>query len=139
MPARVATHFGLDGQPDGWMSRAGFQRFAIVFPCVLAAFCVGLGYSARYLDPSTLHVQNPEYWQQPAHYAEACDRLTEALAALSIAMVGLFALVWRLVVRAQRFSPPRMDPKGLALATIPFMVFLAGWLVWLSSLFRLPA
>jgi hypothetical protein len=104
----------------------------------LAVIVVGLGYGARYLDPSSLHVQNAGYWQQPAHYSEACDRLTDALAVLMLGLVGMCALLWRVLVRAQRFSPPRMDRAGLALATIPFAIFLAGWLIWLPSLFRLP-
>jgi hypothetical protein len=48
------------------------------------------------------------------------------------------ALVFRLVLRAQRYSPPRIERGGLMLALIPFFLFVSWWGIWLSSLFGLP-
>lgn len=37
MPARIATHFGLNNQPNGWMSREASLRFSLVMVTVFAA------------------------------------------------------------------------------------------------------
>ena len=43
LPGRIATHFGLNGQPDGFMSRRGFVLFSILFPVALAGFLLYTG------------------------------------------------------------------------------------------------
>src|SRR3954454_2441218 len=42
LPARMATHFGLDGQPNGWMSREGAMWFmlALVFFLLITATAI---------------------------------------------------------------------------------------------------
>jgi uncharacterized membrane protein len=36
LPDRVASHFGAGGVPDGWMSKAAFAAFSLVFPIAIA-------------------------------------------------------------------------------------------------------
>jgi uncharacterized membrane protein len=138
LPERVATHFGFDGRPDGWMSRAGFTRFAVAFPVAIALFVLGLGYCARYTDPNSLHVANAAYWRSSEHYVQACDRLLAALGVLVGGLTVFLAFVWHVMARAQTQEPVRIDKSALIVAALPFAVFVAGWCIWLGRLYDLP-
>lgn len=137
-PPRLATKFSLGGRPLSWMSRAGLVRFAILFPIAISALILGLAYWLRFQDPQSLHVENGPYWQQPEHYAEACQRLLNALAVFMIAMVVMLALTWRAVVQANRSNPPRLGMRALLFSVCPFCVFLAWWCTWLPTTFQVP-
>jgi hypothetical protein len=138
LPERVATHFGFDGLPDGWMTRNGFLRFATIFPVVLSVFMVGIAYAARFFDPHTLHVANAAYWQQPEHYVEACNRLLAAMCVLASAMIVFLGAVWRIMAAAQSRDPVRIGKSALVVAALPFALFIALWIAWLSRSFELP-
>ncbi len=43
LPARIATHFGADGRPDGWSSLNGNITFTVVFGTLMTIFMLGTG------------------------------------------------------------------------------------------------
>jgi len=52
MPARLATHFGLNGQPSGWMSRAGSLTFSLGLAALFAV--IGSLVLARVKQPDLI-------------------------------------------------------------------------------------
>ena len=75
LPARVATHFGSSGHPNGWMSRSSHLLFFTLFGIGFSSFVIGLCYFVRFFPASLLNVPRAEYWRSSEHYSEACDYL----------------------------------------------------------------
>ena len=100
LPERVASHFGPDNFPNGWMPRASYLTlmllFAVLFPVVLA---VVVGFLPR-VAAFTINIPNPDYWLTP-------QRREATLATL--ARAGMLAGLADL--RLRRGCPPR-DPRG---------------------------
>ena len=62
LPDEIATHFALDGTPDGYGSPASL----LILP-VLMAFCLGLICIVANAVP-------PEYWNMPFSVTKGCER-----------------------------------------------------------------
>jgi len=110
LPARVATHFGLGGQVDGWMSRKGFALFGILFPLGLAAFLVALGGQTGSSGPGR-----------------------EGMEHLAAGLVLFFSCISWTLVRSNRRTPPQCDYPSLFLGLAVLLVFL---LLFFSELSR---
>jgi len=136
LPERVATHFGFNGEPDGWMTRRGFVIFAIVFPIVISAIMVGIAFGIRNADPSTLKVANAEYWRRPEHFAEATSRIFDFLCIVACVVTMFFGGVWLVVAGAQSKDPPRLNKLALIAVVMPLVVFLALGVTWLNNSFK---
>ncbi len=81
LPERVASHFGPDNFPNGWMPRASYLSlmllFAVLFPIVLA---VVVGFLPR-VATFAINIPHPSYWLAP-------QRRDETLATLAAQDAG---------------------------------------------------
>lgn len=100
LPARVATKFGLGGQPEGYMSRKAFAWFSILFPLPMAYFIV----FTTSLAPG------------PAGMAAAMDKFAAGF-------ILFFSCISWCLVRSNRKSPPRMDFSSLWISLLALAVF----------------
>ena len=108
LPPRVATHFGLRGQADGWMSRKGYAWFSILFPLAMSAFIVYMGRITG--SPGELPTQ------------------MEHLAAV---LILFFSFLSWCMVRSNRRNPPRIDVMSLLLSIGLLLVYTS---IWVSEL-----
>jgi hypothetical protein len=99
LPARVATHFGLGGQPDGWMSRKGFALFSIFFPLAMAAFMMFVARTGPGMEAPMQH--------------------------LAAGLILFFSGISWCVVRSNRRAPARMDYPSLLLSVAVLLVFVS--------------
>lgn len=97
LPAAVATHFGLDGAPDGWMSHRGYSvlivAFTVGFPLVM---WVAIALVPRRF-PRLAKIPNRNLWLAAPQRAGTLQRLDtyariHALAGVLVA-IGLHVLV----------------------------------------------
>ena len=102
LPSRLATHFGIKGQADRFMSKKGFAWFSILTPIVLSVFLVTLGRTI----PS----------------AEGIEPMMEHLAA---GLTIFFAFLTWCIVRSNRKTPPRIDYPSLLLSIAILMTFVS--------------
>jgi hypothetical protein len=58
----VAIHFGVDGQPNDWMSRTAATLPFASFQIGMSIFLVGVNALAHRLPDSMLNILNREYW-----------------------------------------------------------------------------
>ena len=89
LPERPATHFDMQGRPDGWMDRSSHLVFMLLFGLGTPAFVITLCWALRFLPPSLLNVPKPEYWRSPEHYPEACRILLRWSVWLAVFMLVL--------------------------------------------------
>ena len=88
LPERVASHFGAQGQPDGWMSRSNHLLLMAVFGFAFPLFLVGLFFVLRFV-PEGLNVPDRDYWLAPSGELR---RSTIFFAKVSGWLAWLFAL-----------------------------------------------
>lgn len=138
LPARVATHFGIGGAANGWMSRTGYLLFLGALPLGLAGilwFTAGL---ARRLPPRFVNLPRRDYWLAPARRDEAVVRLRRHLLGFACIQTAFFAALHALTVRANGIDPPRLDEEALLTVVLAFMAALALWVANLLVRFARP-
>ncbi len=139
LPAKVASHFGADGKPDGWMSRESYVQAMGLIGFVAPAFLLGIGWSMRVVPGDMMNLPRREYWLSPARRHETNQYMARQfgwLACLSLALI--VALNW-LTIDANRASPPRIS-DGVWVLLVVFLASVAIWIVRLVWHFnRVPA
>lgn len=101
LPERVPTHWGVSGQPDGWVQRDGALTFLLIAPGVMLA-TVLLG---RLLP-----------WLSPAHFRiEPFRGIYEYIMAMLVVMFGYFHVVIVLASTEQLKAVDRWIVGGVLL------------------------
>lgn len=122
LPPRVATHFGIDGQPNAWMSRNGATATMLASQIGLPLFLSGLGASLGWLPVSLINIPNRQYWFEPQRRESTIRYMRRLL--MFIALLTSLFLMWlsHLTFRAN------MSGSGLPLrdATGGLLLFLIG-------------
>lgn len=85
LPERVATHFGVDGQPNDWMSRTSAALMICGFQIGIPLFLIAVTSLASRLPNSMVNIPHRQYWLHP-------DRRTATLAWMS-SMMGWIAVM----------------------------------------------
>jgi serine/threonine-protein kinase len=140
MPERIATHFGADGMPNGWMTRTGFVVFELGILSFMATVIVGSGLLAR-RRPDLVNVPNKDYWFAPERRVAGAYRLLRHMLWLLCGIVGFFIAVNQLVFDANRpvgEGGGRLSTEGLLWAMGGSILGLLLWIGRLYMLFRRP-
>jgi len=113
---RIATHFDIHGNPNGWMTRSKYAWVSIVVSVGLPLLLAAIGYGVRFLPVNrfTFKIPNRDYWLVPERRGEvyACV-LRFCLWVACLEAVFMLAL-HILVVFANRQTPPHF-PTAVAL------------------------
>ena len=96
LPDEVASHFGVNGQADGSMTRNAFMGLMVALQFGLALMICGLSFSMGKLPASLLNIPNKEYWLHEDRKTETIaynqNVLNWIAAATAVFMVVLFQL-----------------------------------------------
>ncbi len=137
LPARVATHFGADGQPNGWMARDHHT----VGQVGISLFLGGLFFALVRLLPRVpgrfLNLPHRDYWLAPNRRADTFAWLGAMLFWLGTLLQGFLAYVFHEVWRANLFTPPALRLNSLWLQ-LSLFILTAGLVVTLLFRFRPP-
>ncbi len=132
LPARVATRFGVDGQPKAWMSRDRATAMMLALQVGLPLFLAGLGASMRWLPPALVNIPHRQYWFEPER-RESTVR-TMRLMLMFIGLLTSLFLIWlsHLIFRANMTGGglPLRDGLGaivLYLVGVFAMAALSHW------------
>lgn len=82
LPEKVATHFGPNGAPDGFMSRTSHATFQVALILGMPIFLLGLGRLSRYMPNSMVNIPNKAYYLHP-------DRRDQTLATTNVFLVWI--------------------------------------------------
>ena len=133
LPERVASHFGSDDDPDGWMTRASYivfiLSFLLVYP-VLIAFLIGF---LPRIKPDWVNFPNRDYWLAPERREESLKFLSAHGYWFGCLLLLLVIGVHYAILMANRSDTPTL-PLGIF---IPLLAgFLSGFMVWLVVILR---
>ena len=137
LPERVATHFGIDGKPNDWMSRSTSTVVFLALQLGVPVFLLAMTSLAARMPVSMVNIPNREYWLH-------AERRTATMAHLSLMMTWIAVLtslfmtvIGHLTFIANKTGDGLNRPLFLsALVTFLIVVFtIAGRSMWY---FRMP-
>ncbi len=93
LPDRIATHWGIDGQPNDWMTRTAATLTLCGLQIGVPLFLVAVTWLACRMPDSMLNIPNREYWLQPDRRAVTLQWMKRMLAWIavltSLCMIGI--------------------------------------------------
>ena len=133
LPARVASHFGVGGEANGWMSRSADLIFFGGLGLGLPLFFIVLSLVTGLLPARFVNLPHREYWLSPERLAQTRAYISRQMIWMSCLMILFLAGIHYLTILANRATPPHL-PMGLLLALTGG--FLSGVAVWSIVFFR---
>ncbi len=127
LPERLATHFGEDGEANGWMTRAGHVRFILGFGLGVPLFILAVSAMVARLGGKGLNIPNRDYWLAPERRAQTLAFMQRRLVWFACLLVLFFALINHLILSANTQTPVRLSP---ALFWPSIALFLGAMVVW---------
>jgi uncharacterized membrane protein len=137
LPERMATHFEIDGQPNGWMSRSDYVAFISMFGVGLPLFVVAVVVLCRFLPDWTVNIPHREYWLSPERRSQTYDFLLARSLWLACPVVGFVGGMHYLTVLANRSVPVHLPGNLLFMMLALFLAILGIWAVGLVRHFRI--
>jgi len=128
LPARVASHFDIQGRPNGWMSRDVCIYFTLGLGIFMPAFIVGMMALTRWIPVNLVNLPNREYWLAPERRKETSALLLHFglwFACMNVLFVT--GLHWLIVQSNGPGQAPQLSTDGI---TFVAGGFLAGTIVW---------
>lgn len=138
LPERVASHFGADGQPNGWMSRDGHTMAHIGIILFLVALFVGLTVALPRLPERFVNLPHRDYWLAPKRRGETFAWLGATLLWLGAFLQCFLAYAFYEVWRANLTAPPQLQLKSLWLHQANMFILIVGLVITLLFRFRRP-
>ena len=138
LPDTMASHYGMSGRADSYMSKEGFFVFlALVGGGALAAIFAS-PVLVRRLPPSLVNIPNRKYWLANDERREiAIDRMADLLGAMGVATAALLAAVTELVMQAN-LQRTNLDNRTFMIVMIAYMGFAAYVFFWRRRILKLP-
>ena len=122
LPERVASHFNIQGLPDGWMGRQSFLGVMAAIGTALPLFMVGMT-SLHRVFPGGINLPNRDYWLSPERREDTFVYIQRQGIWIACIFQGWLTVVHFLVVRANVPPHPILGTKSLAL---PMFFMIAG-------------
>ncbi|MEJ7595015.1 MAG: DUF1648 domain-containing protein [Planctomycetaceae bacterium] len=91
LPDRVATHWGIDGQPNDWMTRTGATLTLCGLQIGVPLFLVAVTTLASRLPDSMVNIPNREYWLHPDRRSATLAWMNRMLAWIAV-LTSLFMI-----------------------------------------------
>ena len=135
LPERVATHFGADGQPNGWMTRSAHLLFTGGFGLSFPLLFSGLCFCLRHFPPRLINIPHRDYWFAPGRRAESCAFLFRHSLWLSCLWLLFVAAVSLQILEANRTNHACLSPTFVLALTATFITGLGGWILLLFRRF----
>jgi len=138
LPATMASHFGISGRADAFMSKEGF--FIVV--ALVGGGSVAAVFAAptllRHLPPSLINFPNRDYWFANDQRREAAiDRWAGFLDWMGMATAAILATATELVLQANLHQTDFANGIFLTVLVVYFAFVIAG-LAWMMRAFKSP-
>jgi len=134
LPGRVAAHFAIGGQADGWMDRGHYITDMAVVMVALPLGSTLLLAVLRLLPVDLINIPNRAYWLAPAQRAGTYRVLLILGADLGIAEALMIAALHAMILNAQDRTDILSDWSWkIALALV---VMILVRLIWFVRSFR---
>lgn len=137
-PARVAIHFGLGGDPNGW---APAYVNALVMSGINTLLFLALFFSPKLIAKMParwINLPNRDYWLREDNRRVTESLLTEQQYQFGTALFIFLFLIGVLALQANLSTPIRLREDLFLWVFGLFMAYVAYWTVHLMRMFRIP-
>jgi len=139
LPERIATHFGVSGEANGWMGRQEFLLFQLGLLAVLGGAFFFLPRALAGMPARWINVPNRDYWLAPEHRPELDVLLTTSMGWMGVLVLGLMVSLLALTVKVNLSPSPRLPVSAAGPLLGLFVAAEVAWFVlFLSRLLRKP-
>ena len=117
LPGLVATHFDAAGRASGWMPRAHFFQYQVVFTLGFAAFFGSLAFVTGIFPDAWINLPHKDYWLAPARREQTRRRITRMVLSAGCGALAFFLFLHQRVSQANLDGTHRLTPSfGVILA-----------------------
>jgi len=129
LPDTVASHFGIDGMPDGYMKKKSFFVFALATMAGLTLLLMGVAFVVGAVvngsqDPP-INLINKAHWLAPERKEATASFLAAWMSWMCTAVLLLMLDTFRQAIQINLGSRKTMSFRGL----LALLVFLLAWIV----------
>jgi uncharacterized membrane protein len=138
LPELVASHFGPDNRPDGWMARDGYVLLALSLAVVVPVLEVVVVALLARRAPRLVNMPHRDYWFAAERRDATIASLTTQALWLGVFLAIFMTAVHWLVLTANVSKPPQL-PAGAFWGVLA--LFVAAIVVWAALFylrFRVP-
>ncbi len=136
LPARVATHFGNGGVPNGWMSRDAYVALMLGLTTLVPLFVVALTGFVPRIALSQIRIANREHWLSPARRDETLAWLGSHACWLGLVLMAFLGGMHLLTVQANARVPIRLSEPHIFTLMGGFVALLVLWIAAMAVHFR---
>jgi eukaryotic-like serine/threonine-protein kinase len=131
LPQRIASHFGVNGKADGWMTRETWQKtvflFGTFFPLAMPLI-MGL---IRFIPDRFVNIPNRAYWLAPERKEQTLSRLSLFLWWDACLMQFFVFEIHRCTVLANRQIPAVLPNPEFGLSLFGFLAATGALMLWM--------
>jgi uncharacterized membrane protein len=128
LPERVATHFGIDGKPNDWMSRSASTIVFLALQLGVPVFMLAMTSLAARMPVSMVSIPNREYWLHPERQGATMAHMW-----LMMTWIAVFTSLFMTVIGHLTFMANKTG-NGLNLP-----LFLSGLIAYLIAVFTIAS
>lgn len=138
LPDPVASSFGTDGAPEGFMPRAGYLLLMTMLATLLPPLLVGgVGWQIRHA-PGSLKMPNRAHWLAPERRAASAAWIGTHMMRFGSGLIVFMAFTQGLVLRANLRQPPHLELVPMLVGVGLFIAFTLLWVRALYARFAKP-
>jgi uncharacterized membrane protein len=138
MPARMASHFGANGQPNGWQTKEMFFVFTVGAVLMISVVGFVIPWTLSAMPNRLINLPQKEYWLAAERRAETFRFFGTQMGWFGCAV--LFVILYAISQAIQANLPEgHFNSGGMWLVLVAFVVFSIVWLVhFLLHFSRVP-
>ncbi|QIF02104.1 DUF1648 domain-containing protein [Roseimicrobium sp. ORNL1] len=121
LPEKVATHFTMDGTPDGWMTRQQHLWFMTGMGIGLPSLIVGAFLIIRKVPARFVNLPYREYWLAEEQRPVTMAWMTRAALWLACGMILGMGVMHECVLRANQQTPKTLESAPVMLVVAIMM------------------
>lgn len=100
LPDRMASHFGPDGQANGWMGKLGFALFYLGMMAFQGGLFAGIAAFLDKIPDSQINLPHKEYWLAPERRAATLRDFGQQMGRFGIATTLFLMAVIHQVIKS---------------------------------------
>lgn len=127
LPARVASHFNLEGFANGYMARDDYLILMSLLLVVLPLVVLALNFGLPRLAPRLTQIPARDYWLAPERRNETYASIATSGFLIASMVAAFTTALHLLVVDANRQTPPRLDNAVLWTLVAVVVVAALSW------------
>lgn len=138
LPERLATHFNMTGQADGWSSRGSFLTLWLTMLTGMSLLFAGLRWLVQVIPGEYVNMPRRDYWFAPERAGYTRAAIGELILWLGLLMLATMSGLNHLTMRANLSATPDLGPWPWVMTGANLAVTLVVVLTFTRRFARVP-